>query len=235
MKFFTKAWYHAMQFPLSGEMLKVDSEAEYFSEAYYRKLYREEKARYYTEMAMFSIPVKPHSFDTHFRARKKRLLAALPQHILDAVADIRVLALDHSSQTVKEMITFYNAQCQNQMKRAIKAYAEHERMQFAENRPAFLDDLVLHDCLAISFRKKGNDYHLLFSSDMNSNMHGIKRVIFKNATVLQKERPLSGAWWLYEEVHKTENGYEIGVLFDKKDVFEFSIKCDDVILEFMEQ
>ncbi len=234
MQFFTKSWYHAMQSPFYGPALQSDPQAEHFSEAYYRKLYREEKARYYAEMDTFSIPVKPHSFYTEFRSQTKRLLSDLPQYILDEVADIRVLALHHCSQTVKEMITFYNAKCQNQVDGAIKAYAEHERVQFAKKRPSFLDDFVLHDCLATSFRKKGNDYHLLFSSDMNSNMHGIKRVIFKKATVLQKEKPLSGAWWLYEEVHKTEDGYEIGVLFDKKDVFEFSIKCNDIILEFME-
>ena len=230
MQFFTKSWYHAMQSPIYGSALESDPQAEHFSEAYYRKLYREEKAKWATELAKFSIPLEMCQFDAVFRSRKEALLSSLPQYILDEVADIRVLALHHCSQTVKEMITFFNAECE----RAIKEYTEYERSQFADNRPTFLDDFVLHDCLATSFRKKGNDYHLLFSSDMNSNMHGIKRVIFKKATVLQKEKQLSGAWWLYEEVHKTEDGYEIGVLFDKKDVFEFSIKCNDIILEFME-
>lgn len=238
MKFFTKAWYQAMQNSNYEFMFEIDPEAEHFSESYYRRLYRSSKEKWLSEKTElckklrwnFDINEEKCNFDRRYRILKQQLISNLPGEILDNVADIRVLALNRCSKSVKEMISAFVTECNYNTKKAINDYEEYELAQFQDDKPDFIGKFSFHDCVIASMRKRGNDYHLTFELD-DEDTWSIRKLIFKNAVIINKERQLSGAWWLYEELHKTDTGYEACVLLDKKGLFEFSIKCDDLIIE----
>ena len=237
MKFLTKEWYQAMQNSGLGS-LKVDPEAERFSDAYYRKLYREQKNEWlHSRKEVCCLLDEPFDekkeksrFDSIVWHEKQRYAAILPENILNDVADIRVLALGYCTQEVKEKIKTFAKQCRDQVENTWYAYEKYEKVTFAQNRPEFLDRFHFHDNFVASMQKCGDDYHLLFEKD-EEDTEDVKKIIFKDVWEFQKEKRLAGAWWLYEEVHRTEDGYEVCVLLDKNGVFELSIKCDDVVLE----
>ena len=238
MKFFTKAWYQTMQNMGLGCLLEIDTEAEVFSETYYKRLYREVKEKWLAERAHicdllqepFEADKEMHNFDRMCRFQKQYYMLNLPADILEKIADIRVLVLNRCSKLVKEMIDAFADNCEKETVKVCEAYKEYEQAQFLEHQPKFLKNFVFHDSFVASLRKKGNDYHLVFEKAEQDEWLP-QKLIFKNATIFQKEKQLAGACWLYEEVHKTESGYEICVLLDKNGLFDFSVKCDDVVLE----
>ncbi|MDF2596910.1 MAG: hypothetical protein K0R69_3251 [Clostridia bacterium] len=40
--------------------------------------------------------------------------------------------------------------------------------------------------------------------------------------------PLNGAWWLYDEIYGTNDGYEIHVLLQKNELIDFIFTVTDV-------
>lgn len=238
MRFFTKDWYQTMQNTDLGMLLEIDSDADTFSESYYRSLYCQAKDKWLSLKAKVCELSKQHfeeqsekrNFDRMCRMFAQEYTLNLPKNILDKVADIRVLALKRCSETVKEMIDVFVNDCQTKTKRAFEEYKEYENSQFSDNKPQFLAKFMFHDSIVLSMRKHKNDYCLTFDIDEDDDSN-IKRIIFKNAEVVLMERMLAGAYWLYEEVHKKDDGYEICVLFYRNGIFEFTIKCDDILLE----
>jgi len=238
MKFFTKEWYQTMQNTGLGCLLEVETDAEKFSETYYRRLYHQEKEKWLFDRAEiceylqepFDKSREKKLFDMARRIQRQQYELNLPEYILEKIADIRVLALNRCSKPVKEMIDSFAEDCKNKMEKVFEDYQEYECSQFSDSQPHFLKKFMFHDSRVLSMRKKGNNYLLSFEIDADDDW-SVKRVIFENATILKKEKQLAGAWWLYEEVHKTQEGYEICILFYKNGLFEVVLKCDNVILE----
>ena len=50
--------------------------------------------------------------------------------------------------------------------------------------------------------------------------------MFKNAEIIEQDGDLSGAWWLYDEIYKTDNGFEIHALLENDELMYLTIKCE---------
>ena len=111
MKFLTKEWSQQMSkkgFLLSSP--QVNPQAAAFSEPFYQTLYQEAQQKYLDLMRKvaalrrkpFQAEREAEQFRQTHQRRVEELRRFLPQEILDQVADVRVLALDVSTQEVKE-------------------------------------------------------------------------------------------------------------------------------------
>ena len=168
------------------------------------------------------------NFKRIHRREIARIKETLPDEILNTVADVRVLALGYASPEVKKAISAFCRENRRRTERAISAYRKQFEKTFASDPGSFANGLDLHDCEAISCRRRGND--LVITVDSSEGFSDISELRLKNCAVIEREKPLAGAIFLYEEIYKTPDGYELHFLLSKGDLFYFTATAADVIL-----
>jgi hypothetical protein len=195
------------------------------------------------------------NFKQALQSNVKYLKRNLPDEILQQIADIRVLALDRASADIKKEITAYCKVNEKAVDSAINAYWKEYKMSFKNGEPTFAENFNFHDCIVVACRKKGKDivltldnsgveysnFHdcivvarkkggdIVLSLDNSGGFTTINQIIFKNCSILKKDKPLHGAWWLYDEIYKTNDGYEIHTLLDKNGkLIDFIVYATDV-------
>ena len=194
-----------------------------------KKQYMEmrEKARVnYENRPPFDRDAEIKNFRLFQKNKIQRLTKDLPRSVLDKVADLRVLALDRCTKEVKREITAYCHSNERAGHLATAAYAKAYKKTFKKGEPLFAEQFYFHDCSVVSCRTKGKDRVL--SLDNSGGFTQINKIIFKNCQVLKQDRSLSKAWWLYDEVYKTDQGYEIHVLLENKGLIDFIVSVTDV-------
>ena len=253
MKYCTKEWYELTQKTGFHLLLTADERAQKFSEEFYNYVYgqREKeqleiaeessKARFedYFDQLDFA------TLDEYNKAREKftppkfdpedikakfakaqeynieLLERSLPGYILEKVADIRVLALDYCTNEVKWLIENYCKENEEKTERAMTELMEEEQREFGEKMPEFTKE-SLHDCEITAVEKDGGDIVVRFNTGGFTDCKG---VIFKNAEIVEQDGDLIDAFWLYDEIYKAENGFEIHALLTGEDLKYFTVKC----------
>jgi hypothetical protein len=165
------------------------------------------------------------NFKKEFRHNVKHLKRNLPDEILQKIADIRVLALNRASTDIKKEIATYCKTNERAVESAIKAYWKDYRKSFPNGEPAFAETFKLHDSTVISCRKKGKDIVLKIET---GGFTSFSQITIKNSTILKQDTQLHGAWWLYDEIYRTNDGYEIHVLLHKNELIDFIFTATDV-------
>lgn len=237
MKYMTKEWYEATQTEcLFPPNLKIDQRAEVCSDVYFRKLYAQEKAEWLTIRAElmedWGEPFDPKAeakwFARNFLMRKHKLLAKLPHDFLREVADIRVLALGYCTERVHGLCGQFLKEKREEYTRTTDAYYAYAETEWRE--VPFWQELYFHDAEVKSLRKNGNSLIMQFDPEAEHLCH--HRIMFTDAVVVKQDRRLKGTEWLYHEIYKTQNGYEIHVLlWHKKQLVDFIVQCSDVIVQ----
>ena len=58
----------------------------------------------------------------------------------------------------------------------------------------------------------------------------IDQVVFKNCDVLTQDGRLHGARWLYDEIYKTDEGYEFhALLIGKRQLIDLIVRVTDIV------
>lgn len=166
------------------------------------------------------------TFRSIWKDKQKLFEKGLPCDILERVADIRVLALDIASAEVKRAITQFCKKNERTMKKTVSDYQKYYKKAFADGEPPFAEEFNLHDCMVMSCRKSGRDIVVML--DNSAGFTNAAKVVFRKAEILCQESPLRGAWWLYDELYKTDGGYELHVMACKKELVYFTVKCTDI-------
>ncbi len=79
-----------------------------------------------------------------------------------------------------------------------------------------------HDTHILKTYFKGKDYIM----ELEEKIWGNAYIIFKNATI-KKDINIKDEYWLYDEIYKIKEKYEIHILFNKSDTI---IECDDAYI-----
>ena len=233
MKYMTKQWYMDMQREtLLPYDLQADACAEQFSEKIFRKLYAQKKAEFLAERLelapylgkTFDPKVETRRFAQNYVDKKRRLLSDLPQEILNKVADVRVLALGYCTECVYALSQEFLEKNRVAYRSVIQAYDDYINSELKDI--PFINE-NFHDGVVKSLRRKGNALVLEFDDPEGALSHG--RIVFRNATVLQQDGRLCGAYWLYKELYKNAGGYEIhALLWRQWKLMDFIVQCSDV-------
>ena len=234
MKLLTKEWYQTMQDSGLGVQLVADDRAADASEEVFRALWDEKLDEWMEQRAELE--------DEFDEGRERRLFregylrdlenfrTRTPKKIIQKVADIRVLALGYCTAEVWRDLREYRNWCRKWTEMTLE---EAFNMRSSQG----LDEIwtgthSLHDSVVLSLSREGEDLLINFERDEDTTWPEIKGIRFRNAVILKHEKPLEGAFWLYDEIWRTEEGgYEIhALLWRNNEVFDLAIGCRDTEL-----
>lgn len=234
MKFLTKEWCQTMQDSGLGVQLVADDRAADASEEVFRALW-DEKLDEWMELRAeleneFDEGRERRLFREGYRGALEQFRTRTPAKILQKVADIRVLALGCCTAEVWRDLREYRDWCRKWTEKTLEEAFNMRCSQGLEK--AWTGERSLHDSVVLSLRREGEDLLIDFERDENATWPEIKGIRFRNAVILKQEKPLEEAFWLYDEIWRTEEGgYEIHALLGRNnEVFELTIGCRDTEL-----
>ena len=242
MRFLTKEWYQTMTDGSLGVQLRADDRAAVFSEEFFRCLWEKkcgdmlamrEDVCYEYDMPWDEEDERRY-FEENYRREEENFRTRTPAQILAKVADIRVLALGLCTEEVYRDFEDYWARCKTQTEKTMEEAWDLQRAQGLEK--VWTGGHSLHDSLVQSVKREGEDLVIEFDRENDPELleelgeeflfPEIKAIRFRDAEILKQEQPLENAWWLYDEIWKSERGYEIhALLWQENDVFELTIEC----------
>ena len=240
MRYLTKEWYHTMTDGGLGVQLRADDRAAVFSEELYQQVRAEKLKEWLADQRenleeAYDEAAERQSFAEFHSLELEEFQTRTPAQILAKVADIRVLALGLCTEEVYRDFEDYRALCEKQ---TVKTMEEAWNMQKAQGLDkVWTGGHSLHDSLVQSVKREGEDLVIEFNRENVLKLHEelgeeeflfpeIRAIRFRDAEILKQEEPLENTWWLYDEIWKTDRGYEIhALLWRENDVFELTIEC----------
>ena len=246
MRLLTKAWYQTMQDSGLGVQLVADDRAAAYSEEVFQTLW-DRKLEEWMELRAeleeeFDEGQERRFFREGYLCDLEIFRTRTPAKILEKVADIRVLALGFCTAEVYRDFSNYRALCEERTEKTIEEAWNMRVSQGLEN--AFTGEHSLHDAFVLSLNREGEDLVIEFDGEKALKLHEeleeeeflfpeIRAIRFRDAEILKQEEPLENAWWLYDEIWKSERGYEIhALLWREHGVFELTIECREPEIEW---
>lgn len=229
MRYFTKEWYEMMVHRYVNFQVRTSAKAEVFSETYFRALYRRRLRSYLNDMRKFweedlaeGRETEPYdedffreSYEDIFRLSIETLQTELPEEILSMVADIRVLALGLGSRKVKAAVSKFCCENEKTMDAPFEAYNRQLAALQKKYALPFIRHFEFHDWI-INIRE-GDPLEILLE---HPNDEGSASLRCENSRILRMDDQVSGAEWLYEEIHEAQQGFELHVLSFHRDYDE---------------
>jgi len=215
MRYFTKDWYDEMQ--VSGFLALHESEEDWEEELdYHRK-----EGNDLREMQLRNL-----------EGMRENLLRYLPEAFHPYIHD-GTLVTEYPTPELRMLVNRWERDYEQRM----KDLSERERLHFesikAELPPAAVELMEngLHDAVVLSVERPAED-QLVLTVDCSGGFHYFTDVRFTFEGVSYSNIPANfkGAWWLYDEIYKTEDGFELHTLFDSP-MTETVIRARDVKIE----
>lgn len=265
MRYLTKEWYTKMQYTGLHLGLKVNKNAEEFSEKFYEELYNKTKDKYIKDLSEFtdyekfkkmflesmddSSSLKEEDIKTEFKNVNEdmfqgmsieetfdnnqhniieRFKKVIPKNILNKVKDIRVLGLGYVSSEVYKLLKEY---CDSNDKFVEDRFKELEKVEKEQFKNDSIDfpKISFHDCFILDVIKEKND--LIIKLDNEYGFTDKSSITFKNHNIILDEN-IKESNWLYNEVYKNKDGYEVHILTSvNDDLKELILECEDIIVK----
>ena len=166
-------------------------------------------------------------FRNNQEAIKQRLLETLPSEIIQQIADTRVFALRYCTEEILEQlekISIENKMISDQI------LEEYQKAEQKENIPEDLNrKFCFHDCTVTEFTVDSN---IVIRFDTRGGFTNLNKVTFVSADIIKLDSGIMDSRWIYEELYRTDIGYEAHMLFDGEGVLaDFIVSCKDIIIE----
>jgi len=236
MKYFTKDWYELCQKTGFHLSLEEEKQAETFSESYFQQLYNSELHNWLTlreeiDSMDFNKEEAAEQFHTSFMVNQMHLKEGLRETILEQIADLRVFALYKATRNVINAVTHYCEENEKDIKTVSKNYREYRKQASKLLGEEIFKNLCFHDCTII--KSINNDKSLKLLIDNSGGFTNFDEVIFENFSILKQDGSLEDSWWLYEEVYKVHDTYEVHVLLQNRDMglIDFIISAEQIIFK----
>ena len=257
MRYLTKEWYQTMTDSGLGIQLRADDRAAVCSDEVFQTLWNEKLDEWMELRAELEEEFDEGQECRLFREGYQRELEIFrtrtPEKILKKVADLRVLALGFCTAEVWRDFKGFRALCEKWTEKTMEEAWNMKKAQGLEK--VWTGEHSLHDAFVRSMKWEGEDLIIEFEvedpeerlADIRENdpelleemgeahflFPEIKAIRFRDAEILKQEEPLENTWWLYDEIWKSERGYEIhALLWRENDVFELTIECREPEIEW---
>ncbi|WP_373844651.1 DUF4085 family protein [Clostridium sp.] len=246
MNYFTKKWYELCQKISIHFSLKEVKESESFSEEYFHQLYKQELMEwlslqekivsYKAELEITKgscISYEPldreklsEQFYEGFIYRQEYVKTALPEEILKEIADIRVCALGKASYQVIQAVTLFCEDNEKSVNRTLEEYQKYYKKASKSFDRNIVENINFHDCSIIDVKQTEQYLSILF--DNSGGFTDIDEVQFENYEIIKQDALLQNSRWLYDEIYKINDKYELHVLLQNVDLVDFIISADNI-------
>ncbi|MGE7917243.1 DUF4085 family protein [Lysinibacillus xylanilyticus] len=212
MKYFTQNWYREMQ--VNGFLTFPDSKEDW-----------EESLNWKNEDGSSYIEI----LQAELEWRKEDLLTFLPAPFHPYILD-GSLKTEYPSKELRDMAEEWNENYLSRRQIIRQQYLEQFE-KIKEKLPSQVLEIhtkSLHDGEVLSFSESTIT---LIIAGTGVGWYGTNvKLTFSNVEKYSIPEQLEGSWWLYNEIYKTETGFELHVLFDYP-LFELMIRARELKIE----
>lgn len=225
MKYFTKEWYLKMVNMNIYLGLKINN-----NNLSYQEIYNQEKIKFNSiqeKIKRLILNMKKNinletQFELNCENQINKYKNILPKEVLSKIKDIRILGLGYVNKEEYNFIKEYFEDTRKYVDNIIKQYAQKEEK--FENSLEFIKE-SFHDYDITNIEKSKDK--LIICLDNNQNA---RKIVFKNYNMILDE-DIDKSRWLYNEVYKIDDKYEIHILVSGNELREMIIQCEDIIME----
>lgn len=151
----------------------------------------------------------------------------LPHELLQQIADMRVFSLGYCT---REILKHLKRLSKENKRKVNSILNEYSKAQQAEHIPQIIRERFgFHDCEVTEFTSSENAVMRL---DTRGGVTDLNMIIFTASEIMKQDEHIVGSKWIYDELYRTEKGYEAHVLFwGGEEMPELIIRCNDIIIE----
>ncbi|KQY84097.1 hypothetical protein ASD24_09920 [Paenibacillus sp. Root52] len=156
----------------------------------------------------------------------KQQTERLPQEIYDRIADIRVFTLGYCTRGIMRQLKKQSKRNEEQMQLVLKEYRE---VNVTQDIPLEVRRrLHFHDC-TVTELVTGDELVIRF--DTRGGFTNINKLTLVAPKIIKQEGDIVGRYWLYEELYRIDDGYELHILFEGEGMPELIVRCKDFLVE----
>lgn len=149
----------------------------------------------------------------------------IPHELIQQIADIRIFALGYCTKKVLNQLKKISKK--NEQKVNLIS-DEYSKAQQAENIPQYIkESFGFHDC---EVTELSVDKNIVMRFDTRGGFTDLNKITFVTSEIIKQEDHIVGSTWIYNELYRTENGYEAHMLFQGEDMPELIISCKDIVI-----
>ncbi len=151
----------------------------------------------------------------------------LPHELSRQIADMRVFSLGYCTREVLYQLKELSKENKNKVNSVLNEYS---KAQQAEHIPQIIRErFCFHDCEVMKFTAGNNTVMRL---DTRCGFTDLNMITFTASEIIKQDKHIVSSTWIYEELYRTENGYEAHILFwAGEEMPELIIRCSDIIVE----
>lgn len=172
----------------------------------------------------FDAEVHRTNFKQALELATSQLENTLPREIYDQIADHRMFALGYCTREVYKQLKKISMDNDKESKKILKQYDEIRRQQ--DHTEEIRNKFGFHDSIITGVIQEENNITLNF--DNTGGFSDVKSVTFIDATIIKQDDTLEGYHWIYDELYRNEDGYEVHVLLDGETLIDYIIQCKDI-------
>lgn len=159
--------------------------------------------------------------------RIKEIPEKVPPELLKQIADMRVFALGYCT---KEVLKYLKKLSKENKKKVDSVLSEYSKAQQSEQIPQIIrESFGFHDC-KVTKLTVGEKVVMRF--DIQGGFTTYNKITFTASEIMKQDEHIEGSIWIYDELYRTEHGYEAHMLFwAGNGLKELIIQCNDIVIE----
>lgn len=159
--------------------------------------------------------------------RCKEAYYKLPEDLSSRIADMRVFALGYCTGEVLHELKHLSKENE---KRMMQVMEEFGQAQLAENIPEHIRSRFRFHDSRVTELTTGKQ--VVMKLDTQGGFTHFNKITFDAVDkIIRQDEHIVGSYWIYDELYRTDCGYEVHILFSDKGMPELIIRCADIIVE----
>ncbi|MCP3775780.1 DUF4085 domain-containing protein [Paenibacillus sp. MZ04-78.2] len=157
----------------------------------------------------------------------KEAFHKLPGELSSRIADMRVFVLGYCTREVLHELKQLSKENKKHMMLVLD---EYRQAQQAENIPEHIrSQFGFHDCTVTELT---SGKQMVMRLDTRGGFTNNNKVTFDAVDkIIRQDEHIVGSYWIYNELYRTDCGYEVHILFSGEGMSELIIHCADIVVE----
>jgi len=187
----------------------------------------EERIKEYDARPPFDEQHFKQEFSSSLEYKCQEAAAKLPKELFSQILDIRVFALGYCTKEVFAQLKKLSKDNSNKVKAISASAAQAQQEQHLPE--SIYSKINFHDCKVTMLDASEE---LVVRFDTRGGFTNLNKITFVAPQLLLQEEGIVGSDWLYDEIYRFEQGYEVhALLWGKKGLCELIVRCQDIIVE----